>query len=153
MKALPYREGSWFALPLREGGYAIGVVARMAPEGRIVLAYLFGPKRDAVPVLSEVENLRAEDAVKCLRVGDLGLVNGEWPVIGVAHWVREDWPMPSFVRRDPLSKRAWLVRYSDTDPRQIEQEDLLPNEASALEEASLCGYGSVEIKLTKLLGS
>lgn len=48
-KRLPYREGTWFALPLRKGGYAVGVVARMAPRGRIILAYFFGPKRNQIP--------------------------------------------------------------------------------------------------------
>lgn len=154
MRRLPYSEGTWFAVPLRAGGYATGVVARMAPRGKIVLAYFFGPRRDAVPVLPEVEDLRATDAIKCVRLGDLGMVNGEWPIIGASSgWVRKDWLVPSFFRRDPLSKRVWLVRYSDSDPSQVEQETLGSYEVGDLEEDSLCGYGSVEIKLTKLLSS
>ncbi|MFA8388805.1 immunity 26/phosphotriesterase HocA family protein [Burkholderia ubonensis] len=154
MKRLPYSEGTWFAVPLRTSGYAIGVVARMAPKGKIVLAYFFGPKCDAVPALSEVEGLKPTDAIKCVRLGDLGMVNGEWPIIGASPgWAREDWPMPSFIKQDPLSNRVWLVRYADSDPSQIEQEKLVSEEVGGLEEESLCGYGSVEIKLTKLLSS
>src|SRR4051812_43143904 len=101
MKSLPYREGSWVSIPLRHGGHALGVVARMAPGGRIVLAYLFGPKRDAVPALADVVWLRPKDAIRHLRIGDLGLLNGEWPVVGeLPNWDRSAWPMPSFVRRD-----------------------------------------------------
>jgi hypothetical protein len=154
MKRLTYSEGTWFSVPLRTSGYATGVVARVAPKGKIVLAYFFGPRRDAVPALPEIEGLRATDAIKCVLLGDLGMVNGEWPIIGASSgWAREDWLMPSFVRRDPLSKRVWLVRYSDSDPSHVEQENLVSDEVADLEEDSLCGYGSVEIKLTKLLSS
>lgn len=154
MKRLPYSEGTWFAVPLRTGGYATGVVARMAPQGKIVLAYFFGPRRDAVPALPEIEGLRATDAIKCVRLGDLGMVNGEWPIVGTSSaWARIDWLMPSFFRRDPLSKHVWLVRYSDSDPSRVEQEILVSEDVADLEEDSLCGYGSVEIKLTKLLTS
>lgn len=154
MKPLPYREGSWFAVPLRQGGYAVGVVARMAPRGRIVLAYLFGPKHDTVPSLADVAPLQSKDAIKRLRIGDLGLMNGEWPVLGeLPDWDRQTWSMPSFVRRDDLSKRAWRSIYSDSDPSKLEQEDPVPYESSGLEESALRGYGSVELVMTKLLGS
>jgi hypothetical protein len=152
MKRLPYREGSFFAVPLRQGGYAVGLVARMAPQGKIVLAYLFGPKLVSVPSLSDVAGLRSIDATKCLRVGDLGLLNGEWPVIGdLPHWRREDWPVPEFVRRDELSKRAWRVFFPDSDPSAFEREEAAPYEINGLETSGLYGYGAVEILLTRLM--
>jgi hypothetical protein len=49
-----YREGDWFAVPLRDGGYAVGLVARMDNRGG-VLGYFFGPRRDDVPSPSDVE--------------------------------------------------------------------------------------------------
>lgn len=152
MKSLPYHEGSCFAVPLRQGGYAAGVVARMAPRGKILLVYLFGLKFDAIPSLTDVAFLRPTEALRRLRVGDLGLLNGEWPVLGDAlNWTREDWPMPTFVRRDDLSKRVWRVYYDDADPSQLEREEPVSHEISALESAGLYGYGAVEILLTKLL--
>ncbi len=152
MKKLPYREGSLFAVPLREGGYAVGVVARMAPAGRIILAYLFGPKRDAVPNLADVAQLQSKDAIKCLRIGDLGLMNGKWPVIGDSqYWKRHAWPVPSFVRRDDLSNRAWRVTYSDSDPDKLEREESVTYEIDGLEENGLYGCGAAELLMTKLL--
>jgi hypothetical protein len=74
MKRISYQEGTWFGVPLRHGGFGIGVVARKAPKGGTILAYLFGPKRIAVPTLADVVPLTAADAVKCLRMGDLGLI-------------------------------------------------------------------------------
>lgn len=154
MKSLPYREGSWFAVPLRQGGYAVGLVARMAPTGRIVLAYLFGPKRDSVPSLADVAGLQPKDAIRCFRIGDLGLMTGEWPVLGESpHWDRRAWPMPSFVRRDDLSKRAWRSAYCDSDPSKLEREEPVSYEASKLERDALHGAGGVELLMTKLLGS
>src|SRR3954471_347393 len=116
---LPYSEGTWFAVPLGKGEYCIGVVARAAPRGCVMLCYFFGPRRCSLPSLSEVEDLRAGDAVLVARVGDLALVQGDWPVLGQPKiWRRQDWPMPFFIRRAEFSARAWKVHYSDHDPAE-----------------------------------
>lgn len=152
MSKLPYGVGTCFAVPLRSGGYAVGLVSRMAAEGKIILAYFFGPKFESVPIMGDVLSLKASDAIKILRVGDLGLVNGEWGVIGeLPKWDPREWPVPSFVRRDDLSKRAWKVAYCDTDPSKVEQEDLAPFDLSGLERDALHGAGAVELLLTKAL--
>jgi hypothetical protein len=152
MKKLPYQEGSWFVVPLRNGGYATGVVARMAPKGKIILAYFFGPRRDKIPTMSDIVGLQAKDANKCLRVGDLGLINGEWTTIGCSKdWDAHLWPVPRFIRRDELAKRAWCLIYSDSDPSKLEREYLVSYELNELEESALYGYGAAELLLTKLL--
>lgn len=152
MTTLPYNEGTVFSIPLREGGYATGVVARAAPQGKVVLAYLFGPRRNSPPKPYELGQLHPVNALKCLRVGDLGLINGDWRVLGnIPGWRREDWPTPTFVRRDDLSKRAWRVRYDDTDPSVLEHEEVIPYETAGLERQSLFGYGAVELLLTSIL--
>lgn len=154
MKLQPYREGTWFAVPLRNGGYATGLVARISPAGKIMLAYLFGPKREAIPSLAEVAGLRAGDALKALRTGDMALANGRWPVIGDSdpeRWRRSDWPVPLFIRRADALKRAWRATYSDNDPGKPEREESVPYDTDGLEADSLYGYGSIELLLTKLL--
>jgi hypothetical protein len=151
MKLQPYREGSWFAVPLRNGGYATGLVARMSPQGKIVLVYLFGPRFDSVPRLEEVSGLRAADALKAIRTGDMALANGRWPVIGDgAGFARADWPVPVFIRRHDALRRAWRATYAD-DPAKPEREVSVPYETEGLELDSLYGYGSTELLLTKLL--
>ncbi|HEV7814429.1 MAG TPA: Imm26 family immunity protein [Janthinobacterium sp.] len=152
MKQLPYAEGSWFAVPLKSGGYGAGVVARMAPGGRIILAYLFGPKREEVPTLAELAGLRPGAAIRRLRTGDLGLINRRWPIIGqLDNWERGDWPMPPFIRRAELLKRAWRANYLDADPGKLEREESIPYTTQNLESDSLYGYGATEILLSKLL--
>src|SRR5213592_3499242 len=47
-RKLPYREGDVFAVPLQDGAYGIGVVARMDREGA-VLGYFFDRRYESVP--------------------------------------------------------------------------------------------------------
>ena len=43
-----YREGDWFAVPSRDGGFAVGVIARANPGG-VLLGYSFGTLRSEIP--------------------------------------------------------------------------------------------------------
>ena len=70
MKPAP-EEGTWFAVPLRSRGSAVGLVARTARGGGVILAYFFRNVWDGAPSLDEVRSLKPADAVKVLRVGDL----------------------------------------------------------------------------------
>lgn len=147
-----YQEGSWFAIPLLDGGYGWGLVARLSPGSKIMLAYLFGPKLPRLPSLEELNTLQPHDAVKVLRVGDMALASGHWRVLGeVADWNPAQWPMPQFLRRADALKRAWRVTYSDADPSRSEREESVPYDTQGLETDSLYGYGSTELLLTRLL--
>jgi len=149
---LPYKEGTVFFVPLRNGGYARGVVARASSEGKVLLGYFFGPRLTSADATS-LEDLDPTKAILRVRFGDLGLINGEWPIRGrIPGWNRAQWPMPDFVRKDPLGrKKPVLVRYSNADPTRVETETPTTDDAG-LGADSMSGYGSVEIKLTKLLG-
>lgn len=149
-----YREGSWFAVPLLDGAYAAGRVARLAPTSRIMLAYLFGPRRLRLPAVEQLDTLPPEVAIRVLRVGDMALASGHWPVLGSsAHWQPERWPMPQFLRRADKLQRAWRVTYADSDPARTEREEAVPYATQGLETDSLYGYGSVELLLTRLLAA
>jgi hypothetical protein len=150
---LPYSEGTIFLVPLRNGGFARGVAARVDPKGKILLGCFFGPRFDTKTAAS-VGDLHPATSLLCVRFGALGLQNGTWPILGqVSNWKRAEWLMPDFVRRDPLGKgKVRLVHYSDNDPSHIESEHPIDNDPE-LQTDSLSGYGMVEIKLTKLLES
>lgn len=149
---LPYEEGTWFAVPLRSGGYGVGVVARATKKGEVLLGYFFGPRRGAVPPLDDVSTMRPEDAVYVVRFGDLALIKGEWPIIGRSSaFDRRCWPMPSFVRRDELSGRAWQVEYAVDDPNEVVSETPISSGDAALERDAVLGAGAVELVLTKAL--
>jgi hypothetical protein len=124
-----YREGDWFAVPLRDGDYAVGVVARVDGSGG-VLGYFFGPRRAEVPSLLEVENLDPDQALRVLRFGDLGLIENECRSSdgarrGIASAGRCRTSMPSrghtpigrgecttrrATSRHPWGRRRWLER-------------------------------------------
>src|SRR5581483_1548454 len=137
----PYSEGTLFLVPLRQGGYARGVVARADPEGKILLGYFFGPRLKS-NVAVTMNDLDPNNAVICVRFGALGLQNGEWQILGnISNWKRSEWPMPDFTRRDPMGKmKPRLVHYSDDNPSRIEREYAIDAE-SGLETDSLSGYG------------
>lgn len=147
----PVQEGTWFAVPLRTRGFAVGVVARTTPTGGIVLAYFFPGVWESPPGIDDMKEMGVQRAIRLLRVGDLGLTNGTWQIIGVDPvWCREDWPVPKFVRRDDLSRRAWIVEYSDNDANVVVSES--PTDYStSLERDAVHGAGAAEIVMTRLL--
>ena len=149
---LPYMEGTWFAVPLAGGAYVPARVARHAPKGRVLVAYFFGCKFRDPPALAELQSFQPEEAIKVVRIGDLGLIGGAWPVIGDApQWDRDRWPMPTFIRKDDLSRVGWRVIYSDSDPTIIQSEQRIPYETTGLESGGLYGTKAVEIVLSELL--
>lgn len=152
MSRLPYREGTWFAVPLREDGFAVGRIARMAPRGRILLGYFFGPRLSAIPALKTVERLKLQQAIWAKRFGYLGLFEGHWPIIGDSeNWNREEWPMPEFFMKDELSKRAYRVVYSGNDLQKMVERTLVPYDTVEKSTHGLAGAEFVEIVLDKLL--
>ena len=67
----PYSEGDVFAVPLTQGGYALGVVARAPKKGPVLLGYFFRDLFSTLPNESRAKNLRAIDAIKIKKFGDL----------------------------------------------------------------------------------
>lgn len=151
---LPYKEGTWFAVPLRNGGFATGIVARFISKKGGLLGYFYGPRRMTVPKLYEVINQAPSDAVIARIFGDLELIRGNWPILGQSElWKREEWPMPVFVRREPFTNRILKIYYSDSNPKRLIKEEVVASEAEVLglQPDGTSGAGAIEIILTKLL--
>jgi len=149
-----YSEGDWFAVPLPGSGFAVGVIARVMPhkEG-VLLGYFFGPKREKVPTLDELQGLSASDAVLVERFGHLGIVDGTWPLVGLANrWDRSAWPAPAFGRFEELTGRAFKVTYDDANPNKLLREEQIdPRELTDMPQDGLSGAGAVEKILARLL--
>ena len=117
-----------------------------------MLGYFFDRFFRGVPQLSELDDLTPDKAVEVVRFGDLLLFNREWRVLGsLPNWDRSRWPTPFYVRRDPLSKKAWRVEYSDRDPSQEVSEARIPYETTGFGRNSLLGAGAVKITLRKIM--
>ena len=154
MRKLPYREGDIFAVSLTDGKFALGVVARAPKGGRVLLGYFFPDKLSEIPAKIEVPTLVPENALKVAKFGDLHLIDGKWPVVGhVENWDRSNWPMPMFIREDPIGQSARLVSYSDNDPNQQITEQPCDFGTEGFETDSLWGAGYTELLLTKLCRS
>jgi hypothetical protein len=153
MKKLPYIEGDIFALPLEQGGYALGVVARASKLGKTLLGYFFARCLESVPRSEDVQDLLPGSAIWKVRFGDLYLMSGRWPIVGhVGNWHRIEWPMPKFLRTDPLTGRAKVISYKDDDPNRSCREEAVHGDYSGLERDGTYGAGVVEHHMSKLIG-
>ena len=151
MTRVRYAEGDWFAVPLRDGTFATGVVARANRDG-VLLGYFFGPRTAALPTIDDVQSLIPAGAALIGTFGHLGLRGGSWPIIGRNTWDRDCWPMPVFARYEELTGRWFNSYYDSDDPNRLVREVAVSaSEAIGNPRDGLMGAGYVEIALTRLL--
>lgn len=155
-KRIKYSEGQWFAVPLKTGGYALGIIVRGNYKTKGGLGYFFGPRYKEVPDERETWLKKPSDAILITWFGDLGIIWGRWPLIpSTRPFRREEWPVPKFKRIDPLNpRRGWLVEYSqDDDGKGLPICETLcdAGDLEGLPEDGVDGYEAVEIVLTHLL--
>lgn len=147
-----YKEGDWIALPLiRRGGWGLGLIARC--KAPTIIGYFFGPRRAEPPTMADTAGLRREDALLVVDVGDLGLLKGEWAIIGhQPSWNRADWPMPLFTTVD--GPRLYLCTMDEDDPGRIVGRTRITADEAALigaVEREVYGYKALSLALDKLL--
>ncbi len=146
-------EGSWVVVPLRNGGWGLGLVARRGGEGGL-LGYFFGPRRTDRPVLDDVRGHRSEDAVTVAYFSEARIVDGTWPVLGtLPSWRREDWPVPDFgfrYRDEPPERRHFDDSLHWTGSERMTIEDY---ERLRLPDSAFFGTEAIELTLTRLLSA
>lgn len=143
-------------MPLKDGGYALGVIVRGSYKTKGGLGYFFGPKYAEIPDEQETWLKNPSDAILIAWFGDLGIIWGKWPLIPSGRpFRREEWPVPKFRNIDPLNlNKGWLVEYRQESNglelpiRRIycDVKDLV-----GLPEDGDWGYEAIETVLTKLL--
>ena len=102
----PYSEGDFFAVPLKTGGYGIGIVVVTGPRGTAVGRF-FGTTRDSVPTLNELKHLTEGDSIHVEHFRDEGLQDGSWKIIGQhPSWDSYDWPIPKFGWFQPFTDKS-----------------------------------------------
>ena len=96
----------------------MGLVARIAHKGRTVpFGYFFGPRRAEIPALDEMANLQPSMAILLKKFGTVDLDNGRWKVLGrLPDWDREQWLMPSFLRKSIDTPTAKIITYDQDNP-------------------------------------
>lgn len=151
-KNVKHDNGTLFAVPLRTIGFGVGLVARNNGKG-LAFGYFFGPMVRE-PSDANVSDLHPRRAVYAGQFGDLGLVKGTWPILGtLPSWDPELWPFPPLVRVDSSSGRAWLSAYDERSFVCREEREVEVGAAENYVADGVMGYGAVEIRLTKLIGT
>lgn len=143
-------EGQLYGVPLEGGLFGVCLVARTGRLG--TLGYFsnqaYGQR------LPKIEDaiFSPDDAVWVGLFGDLGIINGEWPLIGpVPEWNRDMWPLPVFGRLSELSGRAFRVTYDERLRSRSEVEAADPDEVATLPVDRLAGSAAAERRLSRLL--
>jgi hypothetical protein len=148
----PYKEGDWFSVPLENGGYGLGIVARANGAG-CILGYFFGPRRGEVSSEEDTLDLTCCEAVLVAVVGDLGILEGKWPIVcGPCNWDRERWPVPAFGKVDEAEGKAWRIEYSDA-LQPVRSTRVSLEEACRLPADGVDGYVALEVRLTMALSA
>ena len=150
-RSINYSEGTIFALKLRTEGFAIGIVTKISKSRNGIIVAWFSDKRfKEIPDLAEIE-LIVNFTFKW-RIGDLSLIDNTWFILGKKqNFKSEDWPVPAFINKDPISNKAWEVKYKENDIETIQSETLTDFSREDLDRDSLLGAGAVELRLDKLV--
>jgi hypothetical protein len=113
---IPYKEGDWFAVPIKSG-FVVGRIARAQPRKAVLVGYFFKPLHLSLPTKSDTHELKAQDAFYIARFSHLGFVLDNWPVIyRPDDWKREEWPMPPFGRLfDFVPGAGFVTTYDDKE--------------------------------------
>jgi hypothetical protein len=148
------REGVWIGVPLETGGFTPVLVARVSKQPGVLLGYCFPIQGDLRQLDGELKTLSPKDAVVIARFGELGVIEGRWPVLAEASgWVRECWPTPFFSRREEFTGRMWLIEYDDVDPSEEKANRPASLNDPAVPRDGLYGALAFEKLLTKLVGN
>jgi hypothetical protein len=146
-------EGTLFAVPLQDTGYALGLIARCAPDCQRLLAYFFGQRYPVVPKADETHQLTFQTAIDVAIITDLAFTMESWPLIGpFAKWNRANWPMPRFVRRPILGSINFLVEYDDDNPSEMVSETPLADDIPSLPTDRISGVRTTAARLSRYIG-
>lgn len=153
--------GTWFALPLPSGGWALGLVARRgAVEGRRPLAifcYFFGPRVEQPHHFDLSLHRGPTDRILFAQTSERALLNGRWIILGkLDGFTKESWPMPPF-RTDGIGggpdwqRRVFLRPYNDDLERAGREECVVVRDLSEYPVDSSYGYEAMEHAVDKSL--
>jgi hypothetical protein len=149
-----YTEGDCFIFPLRDGGFARGIVVRMDTLGGI-LGYFYGPILQTSEEAKITNDLIPANAIYVHFCGDLGLVDDKyaWHVIGkIPDWSRKNWSMPIFGSVDLLRPSRGEIRIYDEDTLQLLRIKVVTaSEAKQYPEDGVGGCGFIEKQVSKIL--
>jgi hypothetical protein len=149
-----YSEGDFFVVPLKTGGFGLGIAVCVGLKGTVVGRF-FAPVWDSLPTLSDLENLTENDSVHVEHFRDDGLRDGSWQVIGQhPTWDAYDWPIPKFgwfqAASDDTGGRRFEMEL-DEDLKTIRQKEVSLEQFEMLPPEGVSGAKATEVALTLVL--
>jgi Immunity protein 26 len=155
-KLQQFPEGTFFSVPLEDGRFAVGIIARRSPKkGKYSghFGYYWGPYKDINSCIAELKKLTADNALIRFNCGGLYLHSGRWKVLGQKQpWFRSEWPFPDFYQNAPGTNVYHRVRYDEDDiHRAIFHERI--SDSQGLDEDGVSGALFAEIHLSRAMGA
>lgn len=147
-KKVKIMEGNIFILPLKNGKYAIGLVAISAKN--CILAYYFNVMLDKESDF-DMEIVQKERTILIQRVSTLGFSEESWKIIGkLDSFTDSVWTLPNFKQHLDLSNCYISISYN-SKLEEISRHKIDEKEASKLYPSGMAGYVYAENVLLKLL--
>jgi len=115
-KRVRFAEGDVFLIPLTQGGFAVGLIARYDLRGHGVLAYIFNRTVDEAGELDIDHVVSKEMVVDVVDFAMRSLVSGSWPIVG---------RLPNRSRSDQIGQLSFR---SQDDYRQEIYSNLIPRD-------------------------
>jgi len=149
-----YSEGDFFAVPLKSGGYGIGIAVCVGPQ-RTVVGRFFESVYDELPTADELNHLTEDDSVHIEHFRDDGFQDGSWKIIGQhPSWDAYEWPIPRFGVFQPNANDSQGQAFEielDEDLRSARQKKVSVEHFRTLPYEILVPAKAAEITLTLAL--
>ncbi|HEY5463067.1 MAG TPA: Imm26 family immunity protein [Hanamia sp.] len=141
-KKLKIKEGDIFAVPLRLGGYGIGLIARH--NKGITLGYFFSKVFTSIPEDLNMSGINHWKITLIGKFSPLGIEKDEWPLLKTNFQFKcEDWPIPVLKMQDPITGQYFSVLYDESLLHEKRQK-IDKEEADMLFGHGLYGYEALE---------
>lgn len=148
MSKKKYKPGDLFLVPLRSGGFGIGIIVRINKS--VILGFFWEKKFDTHPEYIDTSELKKSNVFWIKQFSSAGLDIGSWKMIGhYPSFNQTEWGVPRFLREiSPFGK--YLISYND-NLEEIESIKVDDSFNDNLPVDGVAGYGSIEISLSKYL--
>jgi hypothetical protein len=150
-KKIKFKEGQVFAVPLRQGGYVLGILVR--EYIKITLGYFFNKIYPTIPDKVDKSEISIDKIALIALFSSMGIEDGYWPLVETNLLFKKgDWPIPLMKMQDPLTEKYYSVLFDETlinDERKLISEEI----AQKLFDHSLHGYVSLEKKVSTIMAN